>query len=166
MQKRNRRVWIVVTLVACFAVGLFVWPVVWFVFSYGANFDFPEALPLPQAATQVLSDEGEDDDDPMRSRQQVVDVGDDSAAALLAFYRETYPASKGWTDLPVAGDQELCLVNRSNDKYTEVVEVYLYTGSRVPVQPDRHLVMISRLQDTGGEDPCGMANAWVASDLF
>jgi hypothetical protein len=58
------------------------------------------------------------------------------------------------------------LVNQSNDKYTEVVEVFSYTGSRVLVQPGRHLVMISRLQDTGDEDPCGMANAWVASDLF
>jgi hypothetical protein len=133
---------------------------------YGANFDFPDALPVQQSATVVLSDEGSDDDDPMRSRQQVIDVPADSAAALLTFYHQTFPATKGWTDEPVHGDQELCLVNRSNDQYTEVVEVFSYTGSRVPVQPGRHLVMISRLQDTGDEDPCGLANAWVASDLF
>ena len=133
---------------------------------YGAGFDYPSALPLPQSATTVLSDDGADDDDPMRSRQQVIDMPTDSAPALLAFYRQTFPATKGWTDQPVQGDHELCLVNRSNDKYTEVVEVFSYTGSRVPVQPGRHLVMISRLQASGDEDPCGMANAWVASDLF
>ena len=98
MESRNRRVWIVVTLVACLAVGLFLWPVVWFVLSYGANFDFPAALPLPQAATAVVSADGADDDDPMRSRQQVVDVPADATVALPAFYRQMFPASQGWSD--------------------------------------------------------------------
>lgn len=165
MESRNRRVWIVVTLVACLAVGLFLWPVVWFVLSYGANFDFPAALPLPQAATAVVSADGADDDDPMRSRQQVVDVPADATVALPAFYRQMFPASQGWSDLPVTGDQELCLVNKTSDKYTEVVEVFNYTGSRVPTQPGRHLVMISRFESADA-DPCGMANAWVDSDLL
>lgn len=165
MKRRNRRVWIAVTLVACLAVGLFLWPVAWFVLSYGANFAFPDALPLPQGSTAVLSADGADDDDPMRSRQQVVDVPADATVALPAFYRQRFPASQGWSDLPVTGDQELCLVNKTSDKYTEVVEVFNYTGSRVPTQPGRHLVMISRFE-SADDDPCGLANAWVDSDLL
>ena len=165
MQRRNRRVWIFVALVACLLGGLILWPVVWFAFNYGAKFDFPAALPLPQGTTAVLSADGADDDDPMRSRQQVVDVPAGSTVSLPDFYRDLFPAGQGWSDLPLTGDQELCLVNKRNDEYTEVVEVFNYTGSRVPAQPGRHLVTISRFQSADA-DPCGLANAWVDSDLF
>lgn len=164
-QTRVRLVWVAVVLVACFAIGTLLWPIASFVLTYGANFDFPRILPLPPAATEVLSDEGADDDDPMRSRQQIVDVPADSPLALPAFYRQMFPASEGWSDLPVKGDQQLCLANWSTDDYTEVVEVFNYTGSRVPTQPGRHLVMISRLQHAD-DDPCGMAAIWIPSDLF
>ncbi len=61
MQRRNRRVWIFVALVACLLGGLILWPVVWFAFNYGVKFDFPAALPLPQGTTAVLSADGADD---------------------------------------------------------------------------------------------------------
>ncbi len=164
-QSRNRRFLVAVSLVACVAVGLIMWPLVWFVVSYGAKFDFPQALPIPPAATAVTSDDGSDDDDPLRSRQQVVDVPADSAVTPAAFYRQTFPASQGWSDLPVKGEQQLCLVNRNNDKFTEVIEVFNYTGSRLAIQTGRHLVMISRFQ-SADPDPCGQALPWVSTDLY
>ena len=132
---------------------------------YGANFDYPDPLPLPQSVTAVLSDEGSDDDDPMRSRQQVVDSPNGSATTLAEFYRRSYPASDGWTEVEPEGDQKLCLVNWSQDRYTELVEVFPYGGSRVEQRPGRYLAMISRFQDPG-DAPCGLALRWVDLDLM
>ncbi|GAA1717827.1 hypothetical protein GCM10009809_12190 [Isoptericola hypogeus] len=63
-------------------------------------------------------------------------------------------------------EQELCLVNRSDDRYTELIEVFPYRGVRVDVRPGRYLVMISRLEPGFGEEPCGDATSWVSLDLL
>jgi hypothetical protein len=111
---------------------------------YGASFDYPDEAPIPDSATVVVTDKGWDDDDPMRSRQQVIDFRGSAPAALLDFYREAYPASEGWEEAKVDGSAELCLVNRSNEDYTEVLEVFRYRGTRVRPTPGRHLALIHR----------------------
>jgi hypothetical protein len=59
----------------------------------------------------------------------------------------------------------LCLVNKKNSEYTEVVEVYKYGGTRVPVSPTRRLVTVSRIEHP---DPnlCGFSLGWTISDLY
>ncbi len=132
--------------------------------SYGADFDYPSNVPVPESATVLATDKGWDDDDPIRSRQRIIDVQDGSLPALLDFYRQTFNTSDGWTSVEVVGDQKLCLVNRSDDHYTELLEVFTYSGIRVPDRPDRYLVMVSRLERVGDE-PCGLAQAYIPSDL-
>jgi hypothetical protein len=136
---------------------------------YGANFGYPDAAPVPDTAQVVASDTGSDDDDPLRSRQQVVDLGTGSEAELLAFYRNAYPPSEGWKDGAVEpgidADHKLCLVNTENSDYVEVVEVYEYHGTRVPASPSRRLVLVSRLAGQG-EDSCGFVFGWVSTDMF
>jgi hypothetical protein len=137
---------------------------------YGANFDYPDEPAAPKTSNVLVQDKGWDDDDPMRARIKVIDVGKSSAAALDAFYRATYGPADGWVQL--AADQsyqDLCLVRHSNSRYTEFVEVFPYTGSRVPTEPSRYLVMTSRLQhiDPGGDaNSCGLATAWIPVDLL
>jgi hypothetical protein len=58
------------------------------------------------------------------------------------------------------------LVNRSDDGYTELLEVFPYSGDRVEARPGRYLVTISRLEQDFGKKPCGEATAWVPSDLL
>lgn len=132
---------------------------------YGASFDFPEEAPVPPGVTVLATDTGSDQDDPLRSRQQVVDLGSTTQAELLASFRDAYPATEGWTDGKVGGDRQLCLVNREDPEYTEVVEVYAYGGTRVPATPTRRLVIVTRMEDP---DPrvCGSALGWTNVDLF
>lgn len=136
---------------------------------YGADFSYPDDLPVATMATAVLSDEGWDDDDPIRTRLQVVDVGDANGAVLTDFYRQSFRPSEGWIEQePGTGsgaNQSLCLVNNSSERYTEVVEVFAYTGGRVDVRKGRYLVMITRVQDDEGH-PCGVAFPWIAMDLY
>lgn len=68
--------------------------------------------------------------------------------------------------MKVDGEQELCLVNRSDDRYTELLEVFPYGGARGEVGPGRYLVTISRLEQGFGEKPCGEVTAWVSSGLL
>lgn len=133
--------------------------------TYGASFDYPEAAPVPHGVSVVATDTGWDDDDPIRSRQQIVDLGATTQPDFLAFYRDAYPGSEGWTDGKMRGDQQLCLVNKSDPDFTEVVEVYKYGGTRVPVTPARRLVTVSRIEHP---DPhvCDFSLAWTSSDLY
>lgn len=132
---------------------------------YGADFEYPSEVPVPESATVLATDKGWDDDDPMRSRQRVIDIRDGSLPALLDFYRQTFTTSDGWTSVKVSSDQELCLVNRSDDRYTELLEVFPYSGARVEHRPGRYLVMTSRIEQVGRK-PCGVATAWIPSDLL
>jgi len=131
---------------------------------YGANFDYPSAAPVPAGASVVLTDKGWDDDDPIRSRVQVIDAGGTTVDGLRDFYRDAYPRSDGWMTVDSEG-QELCLVNRTNDDYTQVLDVTRYEGSRVTVQPDRHLVVVSRIEHAPRR-PCGVAAAWIPMNLL
>ena len=133
---------------------------------YGANFGYPSEVPVPASATVLATDTGSDDDDPIRSRQQVLEIQDGSLPALLDFYRQTFTTSDGWTSAKVGSGQELCLVNQSDDRYTELLEVFPYSGARVEARPGRYLVMISRLEQGFGTKPCGEVTAWVPSDLL
>src|SRR5689334_20512990 len=78
---------------------------------YGAGFGYPDAPPVPDGTLVVASDTGSDEDDPIRSRQQVVDLGTTSEADVLAFYRNAYPPAQGWKDQPPDAETKLCLVN-------------------------------------------------------
>ena len=132
---------------------------------YGAGFGYPDAVPVPRGAQILATDEGSDDDDPIRSRQQVVDLGTATEAEILAFYRDAYPSSAGWEDRAVDADTKLCLVNAGNADYTQVVEVYGYDGTRVPASPGRLLVSVSRIANPD-PDVCGFTFAWISMDLF
>lgn len=107
---------------------------------YGADFGFPADVPVPDSAVVVLHDQGADDDDPLRSRQQVIDVATSSPTAAFDFYRTAYPASEGWRTRKDGTTGELCLVNRSRSHYTEVLDVSPYAGTRVATRPGRYLV--------------------------
>lgn len=132
---------------------------------YGTNFDYPDTVPVPESATVLATDTGRDDDDPMRSRQQVIEIQENSLGELLDFYRQTYANSDGWKAQRVGRHQELCLINRSDERFTELLEVFPYRGTRVDARPGRYLVMISRLERIG-KSPCGEASSWISLDLL
>jgi hypothetical protein len=125
---------------------------------------------VPESAKVVVTDKGWDDDDPIRLRVAVVDIGDSLAGTMLDFYRETYPGADGWKEQKVDPKaQELCLVRKTHHRYSEFVEVFPYSGSRVPAGPGLHLITISRLQslEPGGEEKtCGLAQGWIPSDVY
>jgi hypothetical protein len=132
---------------------------------YGADFDYPEVAPVPAGVEVLASDKGWDDDDPLRSRQQILELGDMTQAELIEFYQAAYPASEGWTEAKADDPEQLCLVNKENSGYTEVVEVYEYEGERVRPSPTRRLVTASRIERPDAE-VCGSALAWINTDLF
>lgn len=133
-------------------------------FEYGADFGYPAAPPMPDDATVVVTDEGWDDDDPIRSNVQVLDAPGWSPEQMRDFYVQAYPAPD-WNALKVGRGQELCLVNRTNNGYTQVLDVSSYSGTRVAVQPHRHLVVISRIEHPP-KRPCGYADLWIPMDLL
>ena len=141
--------------------------------GYGADFDYPAAPALPDGATVVVTDKGWDDDDPIRSKVQVVDTpgwptrkpAGPTPEQLLNFYRTRYPASDGWRTEEVDRVQELCLVNRTTPGYTQVLDVTPYAGTRVSVRPTRHLVVMSRIE-VQPRHPCGFAGSWLPADLL
>lgn len=142
--------------------------------GYGADFDYPEALPVPPGATAVAEATGWDDDDPMRGREVVIDLDGDPRADLLAFYTERFPSAEGWLagapDADVGGDQLLCLVSHEDDRFDEYVEVHPYDGGSESAGPGRYLVSVSRLsvppgQDRRTVDRCGLASIWFPPDL-
>lgn len=125
--------------------------------------DYPAELPVPPSATKVVSDTGSDNDEPMRSRQQVLDMPGVDAHDLLAFYQDAFPETHGWSAKSVAEGQLVCLSRQSEEGFFEFVEVFTYQGSRVDQRPDRFLSMASRFQDP---TECGSAFPWVPSDLI
>lgn len=133
---------------------------------YGAGFDFPDAAPVPAGATVVATDTASDDDDPLRSRQQVLDLGTTTTQdELLAFYRDAYPVSEGWREVERSGPDQLCLVDDEDPDRTDVVEVVAWTGTRVPSAPTLRLVSVSRFERPD-PDVCGLSLAWTSTDLF
>jgi len=133
--------------------------------DYGANFDYPAKLPVPASATEVLTDQGWDDDDPIRTQIQVLDFGDTSEDAIAAFYVNAFTAADGWAKSDTASDEILCLVRTEESGYTEVIEVDNYTGSRVAPKPGRMLTMTSRIEE-GYDDYCDVAWDWVPGALI
>lgn len=137
---------------------------------YGADFGYPAAPAVPHSASVVVTDKGSDDDNPMRARVKVVDIENSTLASFLDFYRTTYGSDQGWKQLKVDQQNEaLCLVNHSNDRYTEFVEVFPYRGDRVDLRRGRYLVTISRFESIKlGRDAksCGLTLGWIPEDLF
>jgi hypothetical protein len=141
--------------------------------GYGADFGYPAAPPLPDGASLVVTDKGWDDDDPIRLTVQVIDApgwptrkpAPSTPAQVLDFYRAQYPASGGWRTEKAGPVHELCLVNRTNAGYTQVLDITPYLGSRVPARPHRHLVVVSRIE-VQPRHPCFFAAPWLPSDLL
>lgn len=129
----------------------------------GPGLDYPAELPVPPLASEVVSDTGSDDDEPMRSRQQVLDIPKTSGSELLTFYQGTFSEAQGWSTETGLEGQLVCLSRQSEEGYFEFVEVFRYEGSRVDVRPDRYLAVASRFQDG---THCGGAMAWVPIDLI
>jgi len=79
--------------------------------SYGTEFDYPGQPPLQAEAGIVAGAQGWDDDDPMRGREIVLDIGTMPRDEFLAFYRMQLPSTAGWqqgnADPDVGGDQLL-----------------------------------------------------------
>jgi len=132
---------------------------------YGADFDYPSDLPVPPQGTVELHGDAADNDDPMRSRYQLLDVGDAGPDALTEFYAHEFPAFAGWTEWETTSGQTLCLVRKEDRKYTELVEVFPYLGTAVESREGMYLVMTSRLQ-WFDDDVCGAATRWVPMDLL
>lgn len=125
--------------------------------------DYPAELPVPPLASIVLSDTGFDDDEPMRSRQQVLDIPNASANDLLGFYQGMFPETRGWSAKDTTDGQLVCLSRESDEGFYEFVELFTYEGSRIDTHPDRFLSTASRFQDPAD---CSSALAWVPSDLI
>lgn len=150
--------------------------------SYGAGFDYPATPPQPAFATMVAKADGFDDDDPMRGREIVLDIGTHTESELVDFYREQFPASAGWMEgsPEVGGERDdyiVCLVSNAASGYDEYVEVYRYDGrftngleTGPSGGPNRFVVSISRLsvaEEWGSRtvNRCGEAAGWFPSDL-
>ena len=133
-------------------------------------FGYPDEPANPSGARVLVTDKGQDDDDPTRARVSVIDFGAVPRPEMLDFYRSTYGHDDGWREQDVSGyGQELCLVRHTGDGYTELLEVFHYAGSRVHRGDGRHLVMLSRLShlDPGSDAAsCGLATAWIPTDLL
>ncbi len=142
--------------------------------SYGAHFGYPVAPPLPNFAKPVAQANGSDDDDPMRGRETVIDIGKHNQSELVDFYRQRFAAADGWVDgapeADVGGGHTMCLVNNASEGYDEYLEIYPYGSEFTSAGPDRFLVSMSRLyvsKKWGARtaDRCGLAGIWFPSDL-
>lgn len=114
--------------------------------GYGASFDYPSPPPVPTGTSVVVEDTGADDDDPIRSRVLVLDTQTIADGELKDSYRDAYPRSDGWAPAQRPHGADLCLVNRTDDEFTQVLEVYPYAGSQVAGKPERRLVVLSRTE--------------------
>lgn len=132
---------------------------------YGASFGYPDAPPVPSFAAQTDASSGSDDDDPMRGRSVVVDIGEHAPADLVAFYRERFPATAGWRpgtpDADVGGQQLLCLVSNAHDDYDEYVEVEEAEDGRYEVFVNR--LHVSPARDERTVDRCGLGSIWYST---
>jgi len=113
----------------------------------------------------LADDKASDDDDYLRSRQQVIDINGSPVDVVFDFYEHVFPPSRGWQPRHARRAGQLCLVNRSDDDYTAVLDVLPYQGDRVSSGPGRYLVLISRM-NPAPKNPCGRAAAWIDIDLL
>lgn len=146
-------------LTACGADGL----------QHGANFGYPKEPPVPPGAAVTAKARGQDDDDPMRAREVVFDVGNSLPTEVVNFYRSQFPAGAGWikgtADPDVGGGHLLCLVRQVDKRFDEYVEIYRDHPSSRPSDAHRYLVSISRLyvSPNSGKrtsDRCGVSATW------
>lgn len=130
--------------------------------------------PRPSGATVIAQAKGWDDDDPMRGRELVIDIGSARPAELVEFYRKQFPSIAGWRqgapDPDVGGGHLLCLVRHSDKRFDEYVEIYPYDLRFTSAGPHRYLALFSRLNvmPEWGErtvNRCGLASIWFPSDL-
>lgn len=142
--------------------------------GYGANFSYPKEPPAPPGASVIAHAKGWDDDDPMRGREVVIDIGSVRRVELVKFYRERFPSAAGWLqgapDPDAGGGHLLCLVSHSDKEFDEYVEIYPYDSSFTSAGQHRYLVSISRLNvmpDWGERtvNRCGLASTWFPADL-
>jgi hypothetical protein len=144
-------------------------------FNYGANFGYPSEPPVPPGAAAVVSAKGWDDDDPMRGREVVIDIGKMKPAKLTRFYRGQFSVATGWHEgaphEEVGGGYLLCLVRHMDERFDEYVEIYPHNRRRDESSgPSRYLASISRLEaeSRAGKrtvDRCGLASIWYPSRL-
>ena len=118
--------------------------------GYGANFDYPNKPPLPPGATVIAQSKGWDDDDPMRGREVVIELGTAPQAELMEVYRKRFPSTAGWrqgTPEPeIGGGHLLCLVRASERRFDEYLEIYPYGRRFKSDGAHRYLASIGRLQ--------------------
>jgi len=109
----------------------------------------------------------------MRGREIVIDIGNAPQGELLAFYRTQFPSTAGWqqgaADPDVGGSHLLCLVNHSDTRFDEYVEIYAHQHGFTSAAPHRYLVSISRLDAADRSErtvnQCGLASIWYPTDL-
>lgn len=124
---------------------------------------YPTPAPLPPGASVVATSNASDDDDPLRGKIQVVDVGRASWRTVQEHYVAAYPQSSGWR--VHKGDHErLCLLNTTNAHHDSVLDVAPYEGTRVASTPHRYLVMITHVER--GQGNCNAAWQWAPVDLL
>jgi hypothetical protein len=145
--------------------------------DYGADFDYPAAPPLPPFGTVVEQANGFDDDDPMRGRESLIDIGGHTQSELVDYYRGQFTEADGWLDGTThpdlgGGRHVLCIVNHADDRYDEYVEIdkYDYQFAGPSGSPNHYLVSTSRLSvtlDVGRRtsDRCGEAGGWYPRNL-
>lgn len=146
---------------------------------FGVGFDYPSEPPVPPEGTVVAEAKGWDDDDPMRGREVVIDMGSAQEADLLDFYRERFPTAEGWVEGTAAPEDAdwhlLCLVSHADDDFDEYVEIFpydrdMYGRDFKSAAPGRYKVSISRLYAKSEEgkrtaNRCGLASIWFPIDL-
>jgi len=132
---------------------------------HGSKSGYPDAAPVPSSSILLAQDKAADDDDYIRSRQQVIDINGSPVDTVFDFYRHAFPASDGWQPHRVRRAASLCLVNDSDRDRTMVLDVVPYEGDRVSSGPGRYLVLISRMGQAP-RNPCGKAAAWIDIDLL
>lgn len=169
----RRRVWIAIGVVGgavgIVVLGLFALLVDQFLTGSSAYAYPPDPL-VPAGRTAVLSDRSWDDDDPIRITLLVLDAGQTPQADVVSAHRSAFPEAQGWAAFPY--DQSVVCLVRIDGDVVETVELWPYTGTRVPAHDGMYLAMRTRMYLRGGApaapvpDMCGHGLGWVSTDLF
>jgi len=133
--------------------------------DYGADWDYPDEPSVPTGAVIVADGTAWDDDDPIRGREIVVDIGDATKTDLVRFYRDQFPAADDWVegspDADLGGGHLLCLVKQSPQTYDEYLEIYPHKSPDFEYgSHGRYLIAISRVSARHEVSRCGAAFAW------